>query len=140
MATYGYLAIDRSGKELKGSIDSDNEKLALATLWQQNLIPIELKEQNLLTKDIQFDFASKVTSRDLSVFCRQFHSMIKAGVTIIEALRLMEEQTESKKLKRAIQNREHIKISYKHVEEVYDNLKCLKLLFIDNNWYFCLRF
>ena len=102
MATYGYLAIDRSGKELKGSIDSDNEKLALATLRQQNLIPIELKEQNLLTKDIQFDFASKVTSRDLSVFCRQFHSMIRAGVTIIEALRLMAEQTESKKLKRAI--------------------------------------
>lgn len=102
MATYGYLAIDKSGKEIKGSIDSDNEKLAMATLRQQSLIPIEIKEQNLLTKDIQIDLSGKVKSRDLSVFCRQFHSMIKAGVTIIEALRLMADQTENKKLKRAI--------------------------------------
>ena len=101
MVTYGYTAIDKLGKEIKGSIEGENENIAMAQLRQKGLLPIEVREQNLLTKDLDFDF-SNVTPRDLSVFCRQFHSMNRAGVTILEALRLLADQTESKKLKKAI--------------------------------------
>ena len=101
MATYGYTAIDKLGKEIKGSIEGENENIAMASLRQKGLLPIEVREQNLLTRDLSFDFGS-VTPRDLSVFCRQFHSMTRAGVTILEALRLLGEQTESGKLKKAV--------------------------------------
>ena len=101
MATYGYTAIDKLGKEIKGSVEGDNENIAMASLRQKGLLPIEVREQNLLTRDLSFDFGS-VTPRDLSVFCRQFHSMTRAGVTILEALRLLGEQTESGKLKKAV--------------------------------------
>ena len=40
-----------------------------------------------------------------------------------------------KMLKRAIQAREYIKIKFNYEDREHDNLKCLKLVFMDNNWY-----
>lgn len=103
MATYGYEAIDRSGKEVKGSVEAGNIEQAKAEMRKQGLMVIKLQEQSLLTKDIEFDLGGKPTARDLGVFCRQFVSMTKAGVTILEALKMLCEQTENKKLQKALQ-------------------------------------
>jgi type IV pilus assembly protein PilC len=46
----------------------------------------------------------KVSSKDLGVFCKQFSSVIRAGVTIISALELMGDQLENKRLKKAVQD------------------------------------
>ncbi len=70
MATWGYVAIDKSGKEIKGSKDADNQNLVLRELKSQGLIVLEITEQNVLTKDISFDFGGKPSPRDLAVFCR----------------------------------------------------------------------
>ncbi len=102
MATFGYEAVDRSGKMTKGSVEADNQNLAKAELRKQGLTVVNLTEQNALTKDIEIDFGGKPTSRDLSVFCRQFVSITKAGVSILEALKMLCEQTENKKLKKAL--------------------------------------
>ena len=102
MATFGYEAVDRSGKMTKGSVEADNQNLAKAELHKQGLTVVSLTEQNALTKDIDIDLGGKPTSRDLSVFCRQFVSMTKAGVSILEALKMLCEQTENKKLKKAL--------------------------------------
>ena len=59
MAVWGYVAIDKGGKEIKGSKDADNKDLALRDLKNQGLIVLELTEQNALTKDISFDFGGK---------------------------------------------------------------------------------
>jgi predicted DNA-binding transcriptional regulator YafY len=40
-----------------------------------------------------------------------------------------------KKLETAVKNKEYRKIKFERSKEAIDNLKCLKLLFIDNNWY-----
>ncbi len=102
MATYGYEAVDRSGKIMKGSVEADNQNLAKTELRKQGLTVVNLTEQNALTKDIEIDIGGKPTSRDLSVFCRQFVSITKAGVSILEALKMLCEQTENKKLKKAL--------------------------------------
>lgn len=102
MASYGYEAINRAGKELKGSITADTEEIARGQLKQQGMIVLSLSEQSLLTKDLNIDIGGKVTPRDLAVFCRQFVSMSKAGVSILECLNLLREQTENKKLAKAI--------------------------------------
>lgn len=102
MATFGYEAVDRSGKMTKGSVEADNQNLAKAELRKQGLTVVNLTEQNALTKDIEIDIGGKPTSRDLSVFCRQFVSITKAGVSILEALKMLCEQTENKKLKKAL--------------------------------------
>lgn len=102
MATYGYEIIDKDGKIKKGSIDAESMDKAKADLKGQGMTVISLTEQSMLTKDIEIDIGGKPTNRDLSVFCRQFVSMTKAGVTIVEAMRMLCEQTENKKLQKAL--------------------------------------
>ncbi len=101
MASYGYEAVDKTGKIVKGSIEADNEEKAKAEIKQQGLTLMEIKAQSALTKDINIQIGGKPKPRDLSVFCRQFVAMTKAGVSILEALRMLSEQTENQKLREA---------------------------------------
>lgn len=103
MAVYGYEAVDKGGKEIKGSIDANSIEGAKAELKKQGLMIIGIQEEGLLTKDLNIEIGGKPSARDLGVFCRQFVSMTKAGVTILEALKMLCEQTENKKLQRALQ-------------------------------------
>lgn len=102
MASYGYEAIDKDGKPKKGSVDADSMDGARAELKKQGLFVVKMTEQNALTKDIEIDIGGKPTPRDLSVFCRQFVSMTRAGVTILEAMKMLCDSTENKRLKKAI--------------------------------------
>lgn len=102
MANWGYVAIDKSGKEIKGSKDADSQEALMRELKNQGLIVLEIKEQNALTKDINISFDSKPSPRDLAVFCRQFSSILRAGVSIIEVLNMLAEQTENKLLQKAL--------------------------------------
>lgn len=102
MAKYGYEAIDKLGKEVKGSIDADSEDEVKSKLRSQGLTVVSVKGQSILTQDINIQIGGYPTARDLSVMCRQFVSMNKAGVTIMETLRMLHEQTENKRLKDAL--------------------------------------
>ena len=101
MATFGYTVIDKFGKEIKGTLESDSEEKARHELKKAGNIIIDVQEQGVLSKDIKFDFGGKPKPRDMGVFCRQFVSMIRAGVTIIDTLKMLSEQTENKNLKKA---------------------------------------
>ncbi len=102
MPAFGYVAIDKSGKEIKGTIDADNIEQARQEAKAKELTLVSLKEQTLLSQDINLDIGGKPKARDLGVMCRQFVSMTRAGVTLIEALKMLAEQTENKKLKEAL--------------------------------------
>ncbi len=103
MASFGYVAINKSGKEIKGSLEAENYEKARSELKGQGMTILSLEEQSLLSKDIEFNIGGAPTTRDMSVFCRQFVSMVRAGVTILDALKMLSEATENKKLKKAIQ-------------------------------------
>ena len=98
MATYEYIAVDKMGKQKKGTMEAQNEDRVKEFVKNEGLIPISVKEQNFLDKDISFG-NKKVKARDLSVFCRQFNSILAAGVTILNALQMLSEQTENKTLR-----------------------------------------
>ena len=102
MKSYSYVAIESDGKEKKGSVEADNVEKAEAKVRSMGLIPLEMKEQTRLRKDIRSSKKKKVSPRDLSVFCRQFVSMLRAGVTIVDALDMLIQQTENKVLAQAI--------------------------------------
>ena len=102
MPGFSYVAVDRNGKEKRGSIDADTREKALESLKSEGLIPVSVKEQGVLNKELDFSIGKKVKPRDLSVFCRQFVSIMEAGVPMKEALQMMGEQTENKWLKRSI--------------------------------------
>lgn len=103
MATYGYEAINKAGKTIKGSVEAESIDKARSDLRSKGMTILKLNEQNMLNKDLNIEIGGKPTTRDLSVFCRQFVSMNRAGVTIIDSLKMLAEATENKKLKEAIQ-------------------------------------
>jgi type IV pilus assembly protein PilC len=102
MPTYGYQAVSKSGAKKKGSITATDLQHARLQLIAEGLTPIEIKEQNILNRDINISFLEGVKSRDLSVFCHQFVSVIDAGVPVAEALGLLGQQTQNKTLRKAI--------------------------------------
>ena len=102
MAQYGYEAIDKLGKEIKGSMEAASDEEVKYKLRSDGLIVVSVKSQNLLTQDLNIEIGGYPKTRDLCVMCRQFVSMNKAGVTIIETLRMLYEQSENKRLKEAL--------------------------------------
>lgn len=82
MTTYDYVVVDKSGKQKKGSMEAGDPEKVKEVLKAEGLIPISVKEQSLLSKDISFG-KKKVKPRDLAVFCRQFGSILTAGVPVI---------------------------------------------------------
>ncbi|MBD5087678.1 MAG: type II secretion system F family protein [Clostridiales bacterium] len=103
MATYEYMAVDKGGKQKKGTMDAQTPERVKEFLKNEGLIPISVKEQSFLNKDISIG-AKKVKARDMSIFCKQFASIMQAGVTIINALQMLSEQTENKTLREAVKS------------------------------------
>ncbi len=69
-------------------------------LREQRLKVIDVREvpQTLLTKEITF--GNPVKLQHFVIYLRQFATLLKAGVTIVDATRILAEQTESKALKK----------------------------------------
>ena len=105
METFSYKAVDASGKDVKGAIEAESKDEAARKIKEQGFTPISIGKQGALDKDVNLSFFGprKIPARDMSVFCRQFASILKAGVSVINALEMLGEQTENKRLKEAIE-------------------------------------
>lgn len=103
MPSYKYTAYTKEGKEKKDSIEADDKDAAVKLIKAEGNTPIKIEEEGLMDKDLNFSFGGKkASSRDLSIFCRQFVSISKAGVSIVDALEMLADQTENKELQKAI--------------------------------------
>ena len=104
MPSFKYTAYGKDGKEFKGSIEADDKQEAIQLIKSEGNMPINVTEASALDKDFSFSIGGgkKVKPRDLSVFCRQFVSITSAGVTIVDALEMLSDQTENPTLRAAI--------------------------------------
>ena len=102
MAEYSYVVVAQNGKERKGTIEANNEDAARAQLKAQGNVVVSLGEASLLNKDLELPFGNGVNAKSLGVLCRQMESLIHAGVTIVDALRMLSEQTENRNLRKAV--------------------------------------
>lgn len=98
--TYTYKVRDKAGKMLQGSIEADSTTLVANKLRQMGYVPlaIDKKASGGVNKEIQL-FKPKVKLKDIAVFSRQFATMINSGLSLLRALNILEEQTQSKALK-----------------------------------------
>lgn len=126
MVAYGYEALNSAGKEIKGSVEADNIEAARQVLKKQGIQVISIKPQSALTKDINIKVGGYPKPRDMSVFCRQFVSMTKAGVTISEALKMLTEQTENDRLREAA---EGVRVSVEKGETLASSLAMYPKIF-----------
>ena len=103
MATYAYVIATAAGKEQKGSLQADTLEKAVAELKKAGHTVISIQEAGALGQEVQLSiFKRKPKARDMSVFCRQFVSIVDAGVPVLSALEMLGEQTENAILRAAI--------------------------------------
>src|SRR5919204_5461275 len=98
MAAYTYSAINAQGVELTGSIhapdrDAAREQLRVRGLLAQNLIELPASGEASVRTAFK-----KIKAKSLQVFSRQFATMIDAGLSVVAALVILEEQTEDRYL------------------------------------------
>ncbi len=103
MATFAYKALDAKGASMSGQVDGSSKAEVAATLRNKGLTVVDLNEvkKGLASIDI-FAGMQRVKSKDLTVFSRQFATMINSGLSMLRALSVLEEQTENKKLAEVI--------------------------------------
>lgn len=102
MAVYKYKVVDASGKNKKGEIEAQNQEQAVSKLKADGFTVVACNEAGAMDKDINITINKKIKPRDLSVFCKQFASILNAGVTIISALDMMSDQMENKTMQRVL--------------------------------------
>jgi len=100
--TFVYKVRDNKGNLINGQIDGDGVTMVANKLRQMGYIVIELKEKSLGQKEITLPFSNKVKPKDLTIFSRQFATMINAGLSLTKCLAILAEQTESKPLRKVV--------------------------------------
>ncbi len=106
MPNYVYTAINENGSQVEGTIEADNEDMATSILVARGLIPskvaVESQFSNRFSMRRIMDLLSPVRAPELILFTKQFKTLIKAGVPILNLLQVLETQTENESLKKII--------------------------------------
>jgi len=102
---YAYKARAMTGRAQNGTITADSQSEALTKLQEKGLVVThlelsrDLSEQWRGGKGLKSIFKRAVPTKDLSMFCRQFAVLYGSGVTIMQSLRTLEQQTSHRELK-----------------------------------------
>jgi type IV pilus assembly protein PilC len=99
--TYAYKVRDKEGRLLQGSLEADSTTLVANKLRSMGYLPVAIERQGTssLQKELKIPgITDRVSQKDIAVFCRQFATMINSGLSLIRALNILGEQTESKVL------------------------------------------
>lgn len=100
---FSFQAIDETGKVRKGKHDAADKNAVISYLKAQHWTPVsvELGQSDQMAETFAFmNKAPKV--EDLSMFCEQFCSLLRAGITVLETLQMLGEQTENAALQKGI--------------------------------------
>ena len=94
MAGFSYTAISIEGLETVGEIHAPDLESAREQLRIRGLLAQTLREQQASgTEGLRTTF-KKINPRSMQVFSRQFATMIEAGLNIVAALVILEQQTD----------------------------------------------
>jgi type IV pilus assembly protein PilC len=101
MPSYSYTAINAQGMTLSGEVQATDLAGARELLRGNGLLAQmieELKGQGSSDATGMFGRKKKIKSKSLQVFSRQFATMIEAGLSVVQALVILEQQTDDENL------------------------------------------
>lgn len=102
MANFAYEAVNESGKKLKGNLKAQNKQTAITELRGRGMIIRSIQEKSATAMDKEIHFGRAVKLEDFVIFCRQFATLIRAGIQIDQAITILEDQSTAKYLKIAL--------------------------------------
>ncbi len=104
MASFTYKAKTSAGVTINGRFDAPDKDMVVSFLKGKGLYPMDIKEVKQADNGISLKSGNKITAKDLSVFCRQFYTMMNAGIPIVGCLDLLRRQTENARFSGVITN------------------------------------
>jgi type IV pilus assembly protein PilC len=104
--TFEYSVRDKSGKLVSGTLEADSQAAVAQRLKSMGYAPVSIRTGKAgLSKELKIPGLSgkkKVKLKDLAIMSRQFATMINSGLSLLRALSILSEQTESKELARVL--------------------------------------
>lgn len=129
MAQFRYLAVEPGGRRVRANIEAVDMSTARSLLRSRGLTIIQLNEAGVLNQEIHIGFLKKPKARDMSVFCRQMHSLLNSGVPVARALSIMSGQVQNKMLREAVtdtggrvESGESLSHAMRHKDDVYPQI------------------
>lgn len=101
MPLYTYVAIDSSGTRVKDTYNAETKQDVLKYISEQNLFAMSIVEAGAESKSKEkkgYTALTKVTAEDLYLACRQFYTMLHAGISLLDCLETVSQQAPNKKL------------------------------------------
>ena len=102
--SFEYEALDAAGKRTKGRIEASSDGAAAATLRQLGVTPLKVVEAGAgLQAEIRIPgLSERIKLKDMAIFARQFATMASAGLSLLRSLAILEQQTQNKRLAKAV--------------------------------------
>jgi type IV pilus assembly protein PilC len=103
MATFAFRAVDLAGATASGELEASTKAQVSEQLRQRGLIVLDVSEKHEAFKlESIFQRFKSIDLRNLSIFSRQFATLIASGMPMLRSLYTLEEQTEDEMLKKAV--------------------------------------
>ncbi|MDY0359903.1 MAG: type II secretion system F family protein [Desulforegulaceae bacterium] len=104
MPVYVWKGKNRKNRTIKGEMDAQSEDAVRSRLLKQRITPKSVKPKPKdLFENIGF-LQPKVETKDIIVFCRQFSTMIDAGVPVVQCLDILSSQQDNPTFKKVLKN------------------------------------
>lgn len=102
MPVFEYKASNKAGEQIEGKIEAPTEGVAASVLSDKGFIILSLEESKKGSMEIDLPFLNRIKVKDIVVFSRQLSVMASATVPIVQALRILTEQTKNPRMKKIV--------------------------------------
>lgn len=98
-----YRAVTQDGKTIRGLIEAKDEKEAANYLHQHQFVPVQIIPETKKGITRYVPFLNRIKSSDVVFFTRQLASMITSGLTLLQALNVLKNQTQNMAMAELVQ-------------------------------------
>ncbi len=102
MPNFQYKAYDKNGNPKNGIVEATDQESAINLLRNLGLTVTSLEVEVKSTLNTNLSIGKKVKTKEIVVFSRQLATMINAGLPLVRALRILQDQSANKEFQKIL--------------------------------------
>ncbi len=104
--TYVCREIDMGGKIVENTYKAESQDELIEMIRAKGHTPVRIEKEAVKGQDVANIalFQKKVKAKDIAIFCKQMHTMLFAGMPLLSALEVLENQAENKTLRATVKD------------------------------------
>ncbi len=100
MKSFSYTGTTPAGKQVKGTINAEDERDFMAQVSQKGLTNLKYEEKDVKSSKT----IKKFNTKDLAFMCRQLAAMLTSGLTLVKALDILSKEMPTEQAKEVWQS------------------------------------